>query len=263
MLVELAIKLYLQTLTNQSTKLNYEIALNDFNKQVTYMKDLTEAAVISFRETLNSKSPQTISSRMSAIRSFLMHCWSEGWIDFDPSLTIKIDSVKRYTNAKNLSFDDLKKILSFIKTSTLLGVRDYLLIRLLFLVGDPQEVLALKMNSPIPDIVMDAKKLYVQKLSEHIRLTQLKTGFLFFSLDHLEGFNPFRPLSRAGARKILRKYASEAGFDPKVIDFTAIKRLRARQIFEQTSSFELVQKFCGHSDIRQTKTFLKTLGFKI
>jgi site-specific recombinase XerD len=174
----------------------------------------------------------------------------------DPTIAIKPDHVQRYQHSKNISIEDFKSILSGVNIKTLAGLRDYLLLRMLFLYGDIEKILDLKIKSPLPEILEDDRKLFITRLSQHIKIEDLKTGYLFFGLEKMTSD---QKMSLSGVRKILKKYCSLANFDEKYMDITAIKRLRARQIYEQTSSVEAVQRFCGHNSSVQTKTFLKTI----
>jgi len=251
-----ALAQYLQTLENETTRINYGIILREFSQHFERLIDIDTQAILKFKATLGGKSDQTIASRMSAIRSFLMFCWSHNWIPMDPTIVIKTDNVQRYQNTKNITVEDFKKILASTNIKSLAGLRDYLLLRLLFIFGDVEKILPLQIKSALPDTVDADRKTFVTKLAEHIKVEDLKGGYLFFGLEKMDCS---QKMSLSGVRKILKKYCTLAGFDENYLDFTAIKRLRARQIYEQTSSVLAVQQFCGHSSASQTKTFLKTI----
>jgi len=253
---EKALQQYLQSLDNDTTRTNYAIILKEFCQHFERLIDIDAKAVLAFKATLIDKSPQTISSRMSAIRSFLMYCWEHNWIPVDPSIPIKQDNVQRYQNSKNITIEQFKEILAHINVTSLAGLRDYLLLRLLFIYGDINKILDLKINSPLPEVINEDRKKYVSMLAETVPLGDLKAGYLFFGLEKI---NPSQKLSLSGIRKIFKKYSALAGMPENFLDFTAIKRLRAKQIYEQTNSVEAVRLFCGHGHSTQTKTFLKTL----
>ena len=145
----------------------------------------------------------------------------------------------------------MKTVLSQIDVSTLVGIRDYLLIRLIFFTGDVKQIISLKWDQPLPGSFSKAVTKYKSLLENYD-----ETGYLFFNLDK----NNSKHLSLSGARRILTKYAVKAGFDEKFVDFQALKRLRAKQIYEQTDSIEAVQAFCGHKSKKATRAFIKTLG---
>ena len=231
-----ALDIYLATLENATTRTNYEIVLRDFLANTRKVEDITEAGIVEFKNSMSDKAPQTITARLAAIRSFCDFCWTQGWIPTDPSLGVKNVQVERYSQAKNISFDDLKKFLQAIDTDTLKGLRDYLLLRLAFMYGDVKKILQLP---------WDVK-----------HLAYFQNGYLFFNVDTCDNS---KALSLSSARKIVIKYVREAGFPEKYIDFQALKRLRAKQIFAQTNSIEAVMRFCGHRSIKATKAFLKTL----
>lgn len=256
MTVENALLQYLQSLENETTRVNYEVILKEFCQYFERLIDIDAKSILQFKETLKDKSPQTISSRMSAIRSFLMYCWDNSWIPIDPSLSIKPDNVVRYQNSKNITLEDVKNILSKINVKSLAGMRDYLLMRLTLVFGDIEKVMELRVTSAIPATLENDRKIFIAMLVPHVKVEDLKTGYLFFSLEKMDCS---QKLSLSGVRKILKKYCVMAGFEENFLDFNAIKRLRARQIYEQTSSVEAVRQFCGHARVAQTRTFLKTI----
>lgn len=251
-----ALSQYLETLDSEVTKSNYAIVLRDFCDKFKRLTDIDTKAVLAYKELLNGKSPQTVSSRLSAIKSFLTYCWENNWIPMDPTIPIKAVPVPRYKNSKNISIDDFKKLLSHIDVKSLAGFRDYLLLRLLFIYGNLPSILDLKIKSALPDIINDDRKTYITMLSQHVPVESLREGYLFFGLEKMDSS---QKLSVSGVRKILQKYCVLSGFDAQHFDIMAMRRLRAKQIYEQTKSVNAVQRFCQHKSSTQTKTFLKTI----
>jgi site-specific recombinase XerD len=251
-----ALSHYLNSLTNSTTRTNYKIVLDDFLEDILSLGDITSESILSYKGTLVGKAPQTIAARLAAIRSFCDYSWTQGWTDTDPSLSIKNNPVEKYSSAKNISFVDFKKILAKVDLSTLVGVRDYMLIRLIFSLGDPIKILRTPFNVDLPSRLQPLKDTYAQKLSKKTNVNSLQLGYLFFNLDKCVNA---KPLSLSSCRKVLAKYVKRAGYPDKFLDFQAMKRLRAKQIYEQTNSEEAVQKFCGHKSLKVTKAFLRTL----
>jgi len=254
---DFALQKYLSTLENETTRTNYEIVLKDFLSSFEDVRQITKESVQQYKELLADKSPQTIAARLAAIRSFCDYCWSEGWLTFNPALYIKNDPIEKYAQAKNISFTDFKKFVDKIDANTLVGIRDLLLIRLIFFYGDPIKILELPFQYDLPAQFEPIKRAYIKELSKEANPMKLSYGYLFFNLEDL---NNSKPLSLSAARKILIKYTHRAGFPHNYIDFQALKRLRARQIYDQTESLEAVQKFCGHKTLKVTKAFIKTLA---
>ncbi len=253
--VRSALDTYLNTLENSTTRLNYEIALKEFLGKTRKLDLITREKIVKYKKSLKNKSSQTVAARLSAIRSFCDYCWSQGWMDNDPSLSIKNDPSKKYEKAKNIGFKDFKRILNQIDTTDLYGLRDYFLFRLLFITGDVDGTLSLKWNNAFPDSLNKIKIAYAEELLVFMSKEDLKGGYIFFGLEHM---NADKPLSKSGARKIVKKYTIRAGFPENYVDFHALKRLRAKQIYEQTGSIEAVNQFCGHKSMKATKAFVKT-----
>jgi site-specific recombinase XerD len=257
MRVSSALSHYLNSLQNQTTKTNYEIVLKDFLTEIENLDEITQEAIISFKGSLAGKAPQTVAARLSAVRSFCDYCWTNGWMSMDPSLAVKNNPVQKYASAKNIAFQDFKKVLAEVDLSKLVGVRDYLLMRLIFVYGDPTTILRLPFDYQVNDTLKPLKEEYFTKLSEKTSIDSLKLGYLFFNLETCINA---KPLSLSSCRKIIAKYTKRAGFPDKFLDFQALKRLRARQIYEQTNSEKAVQQFCGHKSLKATRAFIKTLS---
>lgn len=257
MKINAALSHYLNSLSNKTTKTNYGIVLTDFLGGTEELDKITTAGILSYKGSLVGKAPQTIAARLAAIRSFCDYCWTQGWITSDPALPIKNNPVEKYLSAKNISFEDFRKILQVIDVSRLVGVRDYLLLRLIFIYGDPTTVLRLPFNQQMHAALDPIKKHYELKLSEKTSVDSLQLGYLFFNLEKCTNA---KPLSLSACRKVVAKYTKKAKFPDKFLDFQAMKRLRARQIFAQTKSEEAVMKFCGHKSLKVTRAFIKTLN---
>jgi site-specific recombinase XerD len=256
MKINSALSHYLNSLSNETTKVNYRIVLEDFLEEIGDLKDITRDVILSYKGTLVGKAPQTVAARLAAIRSFCDYCWTQGWVSTDASLAIKNNPVEKYGSAKNISFEDFKNILAQADLTTLVGVRDYLLLRLIFVYGDPVTILRLPFNHSLHPALEALRAEYERQLSDKVRVDSLQLGYLFFNLDKCINA---KPLSLSSCRKVIAKYIKRAGYPDKFLDFQAMKRLRARQIYEQTDSVEAVRKFCGHKSLKVTKAFLKTL----
>lgn len=261
MRINLALPQYLSNLKNETTRTNYEIVLKDFLSSFIDASQITKEHVKQYKDALEEKSPQTIAARLAAIRSFCDFCWSNGWITSNPALYIKNNPIEKYGQAKNISFEDFKKFISLINTTTLVGIRDLLLIRLIFFYGDPEGVLNLSFDKDLQEQFKPIYHSYIKMAAKQVAENgnnpmKLNYGYLFFNLEDLDNS---KPLSLSAARKVLIKYTSKANFPHNYIDFQALKRLRAKQIYDQTESVEAVQKFCGHKSQKITKAFIKTL----
>lgn len=260
MQAERAVEQFLLTLKNESTKVNYRIALREFVRPLRTLSQITTEHIENFKKELQDKSPTTIAARLSAVKSFCEFCWSNGWLPEDPSLRIHHESVPRYTNSKNIKFEELKKLLESIELNNANGIRDFLLIRLIFSFGDVEKILNLKWEEQFPERFNNAIKQYKLYMTTEFPDKKLERGYLFFNLE--TGDNK-KPLSISGLRRILSTRTLRAGFPDKHFDFEALKRLRAKQIYEQTKSVEAVRQFCGHRSIKATREFLRTLNLEI
>jgi len=251
-----ALQEYLRSLKNETTRANYEIVLLDFISNFTSLSAILPQHIQRYKNNLVDKSAHTVAARLAAIRSFFNYCWVEGWVSEDPSEQVENDPVKKYGNAKNVAFSDFKKILGKTDLTTLVGIRDYLLLRLVYTYGDVKKIVQLSWETKLTGPFADLVKAYRAKLAEQTDLGALAGGYLFFNIDTCENH---KFLSVSAVRKVVAKYIARAGYPEKFLDFQAMKRLRAKQIYEQTDSIEAVQRFCGHASQKVTKAFIKTL----
>jgi len=252
-----AVETYLATLTNETTKKNYKVALEEIAKGITYLIQVTPARIQAYKKYLiaQGKAMQTITAKLAAVRSFCDFCWMQGWFSENPGFEVQPEKVVKYGNAKKVSFNDFQKLLGAIEMDSAEGIRDLMLLRVVFLVGDHNKALALKWSNKLPEALQKYKQLFKEKLPTNKKI-DFKDGFLFFSLDSM---NNTKPISYATARRILLRRLEKAGFETNYMDFPALKRLRAKQIYEKTKSAKAVQQFCGHKSLRITREFIKTL----
>jgi site-specific recombinase XerD len=264
---------YLNELKSDSTRINYKIALTDFLEAVSDIAQITTEFVENYRKKLQKKrkSAQTIRAKLAAIRGFLDYCWTAGYITLNPADSVKIKPTQKYKNAKNITEKDFKYLLAQTN-SRCKGLRDSLLIRLIYLYGDVEKVLQFKWAQVMPTqnlatlkskleasiLKLFDKKTYVTGLSPTQMWEQFRQGYIFFTFENTLP-NSNKPISISAIRSLFKQYCELAGFSQNYIDFQALKRLRAKEIFKKTGSAEEVRKFCGHQNIQITKSFLKTL----
>jgi site-specific recombinase XerD len=260
MKVSSALTSFLKTIAVEATRTNYRVALVDFLGGVTSLNAITKKKIEEYRDTLQT--PQTIASRLAAIRGFLDYCWTEGWIRGNPSLTVRNAPVIKYSNAKNIHLEDFQKMLLSIGP-TAQGLRDNLLLRLLYFTGDVDKVMKLGWKAKLPPKLQKHRRAYQVKLEKFLLANSdyvwddVEDGYMFCALE--PRVTPHKPLSKSGIRKLVQKYSVQAGFPPKHVDFQAIKRLRARQIWDQTKSLAKVRQFCGHKSDKITRAYLNRL----
>lgn len=255
--VKILMDSYITSLDNKSTQKSYRIALNEFFSNYS-LEEITYEVLENYKKTLSEeKASQTVNARLTAIKGFFQYCYEEGYIGSNPAEYLEIEKVERYSNSKNITIEDFKLLLSQINLKSLVGIRDMLLLRLLYFLGDLHNTTKIGFGyiNSIPDHLQPLLSVYVGKLEEKLDPESLDDGFLFFSLDKLTNLVP---LSESSVRKVINKYTAKAGLSKNSIDVQALKRLRAKQIYEKTASVEAVQKFCGHKNIKTTKEFLRS-----
>lgn len=254
MLPQNAVKKYLETIQNVNTQETYKKVLEDYVLSVTSLKLINRYNLNMYKHKYKKSS--TIATKLAAIRSFLDYCWEQGWIDNNPGWIVKNNINKKYSNCKNITMEDFKKIIK--NSRTLAGIRDDLLLLTLYYVGDMRKVLNLMWWSDLPEPLLIVKTKYEKKLFKELgyeKAQEIKSGYLFFNLKK----DSSKPLTNWYLKFLLRKRNKEMGFPETFIDVQTVKRLGAKEIYLRTGSIDQVMDYCGHKHKRTTYTFIQGL----
>lgn len=259
--IETAISLFVtEKLKSNKTKEEYRRVLKEFAKGLVWVKEITRERVLAFhrqkKETLSEAYSAVV---LAMVRSFCNYCWDRKWLPINPALTVR-QRIPTYANVKNGSLKDFSKILDQIDRGTWTGSRDYLLLRLVFLIGK-KRALQLKWNSEFPTQLQSLKEDYSSKLLSHLKETQVYWQLKWASLPPQSLFlnGNFKPIGKADLLKTFAKYRKKANLTNAVITLESLKRMRAKQIYEATNSLEAVKEFCEHKEMKRTEAFVSSL----
>ena len=252
--IQVAVKLYLSSIENTTTQRCYRAALEQYTKNLDSVDQITPLTIRNYKISLRGKSAQTICARLAAIRGLSDLCWTKGWLDTDPSLFVGNVSNPRYTNAKEITSRQFRRILNSIHLDCD-GIHDYLLLKLIFISGSPDNVSRLNWNAKLPRFAEKLKKVYKTSAKADPSLKISDSGHLFFPF----AFNNKLRLTHADMLLILKERATYAGYKATQFDLMSLKRLRSKELYEETGSVKAIQNLCGFKYRKDAVRFIKTL----
>src|SRR5699024_635102 len=252
---------YKRDLLQYAEHIEKESDMNDWN-------DVHRSHIMSFLVDLQTggKSASTIALTISSIRSFHQFLVREQIVQQDASLHIETPKKERKL-PDTLSMEEVDRLLD-IKGNEPLDYRNRAMIELLYATGlRVTELIDLQISDvhitmgfircigkgnkerivPLGDIATEAVEQYMQKYRRV--LMKYKNSHQYVFVNH-HG----RPLSRQGFWKILRKIATEAGFEKQISPHT-LRHSFASHLLENGADLRAVQEMLGHSDISTTQIY--------
>jgi integrase/recombinase XerD len=229
---------------------------------------LSEAVLLSFLDGLRSArmSPNSISRKLSAIRTFFKFACREGYTKKDITAnTTGMRTVKRLPSV--LTVDEVAPLLAQPDGMEPAGSRDKAMLETLYATGlRVSELINLKLADINMDVgfvrcfgkgskerIVPLGKVAIEYLSRYLsngRPKFARTGsseYLF--LNHFG-----RPMSRVGFWKIIKKYTSRAGITKNITPHT-LRHSFATHLLEGGADLRSIQEMLGHVDIATTQIY--------
>lgn len=211
-------------------------------------------------------SPRSVARKMSSIRGFFRYCLSEGIIDTNPSVLLE---VPRQESAlpKDLTLDEVDRLLAQPKTTDPLGIRDHAMLEVLYATGlRVSELVSLRVEDlnlevgylvaygkgkkerlvPFGDVALEKLKTYLLTARPRLRRTE-KIPYVF-----LNRFG--KRMSRQGFWKRLNQYALTAGIRSPVTPHV-LRHSFATHLLERGADLRSVQLLLGHASISTTQIY--------
>jgi site-specific recombinase XerD len=123
-------------------------------------QDMHIGDIVGYKQALADEglAPATIAKKLSALRSFYKVCHAQGLTPTNPTAGVKLPRVKDETSKDILSLAEVEKLFAQVDTSTVLGLRDRVILALM-LVNGLREVEIVRAN--YGDLKVDGIKVLV------------------------------------------------------------------------------------------------------
>jgi integrase/recombinase XerD len=238
------------------------------NMDVVSSDDAWDSALIGYLEGLREAgmSPNSISRKLSAIRTFCKFACREGYSKKDfTANTSGMKGVKKLPNA--LTIDEVNRLLAVPDAKTPAGSRDKAMLETLYATGlRVSELMSLK----IPDAnlsvgfvrcfgkgskerIVPIGQVAVDYLSSYLSNGRAKFAHAG-SGDYLFLNHQGKSLSRVGFWKIIKKYAREAHIT-KNISPHSLRHSFATHLLAGGADLRAIQEMLGHADIATTQIY--------
>jgi integrase/recombinase XerD len=231
-------------------------------------EDSCDSALVGYLEGLREAgmSPNSISRKLSAIRTFCKFACREGYVKRDfTANTSGMKGIKKLPSA--LTIDEVNRLLAVPDAKTPAGSRDKAMLETLYATGlRVSELMSLKILDvnltvgfvrcfgkgskerivPIGKVAVDYLSLYLS--NGRAKFAHAGSGDYLF-LNH-KG----KGLSRVGFWKILKKYARQAGIT-KNISPHSLRHSFATHLLAGGADLRAIQEMLGHADIATTQIY--------
>lgn len=283
---------------SKNTRRSYFRAIQDFLAFAgVHPAEVRPPHVAAWKESLRQagRSDSTIAQRLSAISSyfaFLQRPQADGLplMPFNPVAGVDRDDldVNPYANARKLSADEFKAIMSQIDTSSANGARDAAMLLFYVYTGRRRsEVINLygrdirQTNGDIsyrarmkggkvewmelPPPVWQAIQHYL-----HVAGRELSPDKPIFValVDNAQYLNEWRgfdspdeeqPISGDAVSQALKRYANRAGIEPDAVSVHSIRHLAAELFQRASGDIRETQRFLGHAHVNTTQIYMEQL----
>lgn len=252
--------LFLEFLNENNIKNYNEIEYSDIRLYINYL----------YEEKYNNK---TISRHISSIRSFFKFLKRSNFIENNPCILISNPKLDKKL-PKYLNFNDVSKLLNAYDTSNYIGVRNSLILELLYSTGiRVSEIVNIKIKdiSNIDRTIKISGKgnkeriVYFGNICLNLINLYLKNSYNRLNINNLE----YLLLSKTGKkindreiRKIVDDAAIIAGIDMKISPHV-LRHTYATHMLNEGADLRTVQELLGHENLSTTQIYTHLSNEKI
>lgn len=245
---------------------NYKIDLKDFDKYSKNKKTDIDLVREYLKELYERKyKSRTISRKVSALKSYFKFLESEGIIDDNPMSLISNPKIER--NLPNyLNYNDLEKLLSYPDTSKKEGLRDALILELLYSSGCRVSELS---NIKIKDINFKERKIIILGKGNKERFVfygskceKLLNEYLKENREYLLINKHGNKLNERTIRKIVDDNSRRAGLEVHVTPHT-LRHTYATHLLNEGADLKSVGELLGHENLSTTQIYTHVSNEKL
>lgn len=245
---------------------NYIQFLN--SSMVTQIDKSTAEHILEHLDSLKKHglSARTRARHLSAIRHFYSFLVRKGFMSQNPSRLMSTPKIWKHIPIV-LTYSQVEALLNQPDTNKPLGIRDRALLELLYATGMRiSEVVELSLN----DLNLQSGFCIFMGKGGKQRLVPLGRSVLNWIEEYLDLVRPIlskgleerqliltrngKGITRQGAWKILKQYATQTGLPPNVTPHT-LRHSFATHLLENGADLRIVQTLLGHADISTTQIY--------
>jgi integrase/recombinase XerD len=244
------------------------------------LKDLTDRTLFLYLTHLRARGlkSRSLARHLSSLRGFFAFAVGEKWYKEDPGQLLENPKLPRKL-PEFLSREEVSRILALPDTSTPLGMRDKVMLELLYAAGlRVSELIGMKVLDYDPQVGMlkvFGKGAKDRLIPIHYTAQDYLNRYLEFTRPGFKPAEDFmflnrsgKGLTRQGVWKLIKKYAEAAGIKRSISPHT-FRHSFATHLLEGGADLRTVQILLGHADISATEIYthveanrLKTLHRK-
>ena len=253
---------------SELTKKNYERDIDYFllfleDNRIKSIKEVNYQMIRKYLVHLHNHqySKKTIARYISSLRTFFSFLYNENYIEDNPTILVsnpKLD--KKLPNF--LYINDLEKLLAIPNTSEPLGIRDSLILELLYSTGIRVSELV---NLKIKNINFSEKKIKIlgkgnkERYVLYGEICERKINLYLksrkqFSSDYLILNNQGKQITTRSIEMLINKYKRIAEINTKVTPHT-LRHTFATHLLEGGADLKTVQELMGHDSLSSTQVY--------
>lgn len=256
---------------SDNTLLNYKRVIEEhidfLKKEGISLEEVDNKIIRNYIRNLYDKkyTSKTMCLYISSLRAYYKFLIKKGEIKTNPMLLIKNPKLSK-TTPKFLNYNELDLIYSAIDKNKVLGIRDYLIIELLYATGvRVSELVNIKINDiDYYDMSIRIKGkgnktrivLYGEQLKDilELYLNSARDKLLKTNTDILVLNKNGTPLTDRGVRKILNNIVKKTSLKQKVSPHM-IRHTFATHLLKEGADLKTVQELLGHSSLAATQVY--------
>ncbi|WP_319543980.1 site-specific tyrosine recombinase XerD [uncultured Pseudodesulfovibrio sp.] len=230
------------------------------------LKDLSDKTLFLYLTYLRAKGlkSRSLARHLSSLRGFFAYAVNEKWYKEDPGHLLENPKLPRKL-PEFLTKEEISRLLSLPDPSTKLGMRDKVMLELLYAAGlRVSELIEMKVLDFDPQVGM--LKVFGKGAKErlipiHYTAQEYLTQYLEFTRP---SFNPVvdfmflnrsgKGLTRQGVWKLIKKFATLADIKRSISPHT-FRHSFATHLLEGGADLRTVQLLLGHADISATEIY--------
>lgn len=256
---------------SDNTIIGYENHLNLFsifltNNKINSLSDVDYSIVRNYINYLYEKNynSKSICNHISSLRSFFKYLKNEDIIKNNPMILIENPKLEKKL-PKYLYYEDLEKILNISDTKTDIGIRDALILELLYVTGIRVSELV---NIKLQDIDLSNHKIKITGKGNKQRIVmygkrcqELLDNYLKIREKLLKDSNEYLILGVKGKkindrviRDIINDLSKKAGLQLKISPHT-FRHTFATHMLNEGADLRSVQELLGHENLSTTTIY--------